>query len=259
MSEILSGFSSLPSDAADGHLPSPAPALAGSARSRPRRRRKHRCSLLGALLLAITSTAAQDDGPAIETAAAEADVNPDTIGALLNEADLSEREQQHREYKFKYESGEYQEALEPATNVVNLIERESGPHSPLLVEPLMDLAELQTATDQPVEAVANYQRSIELVEENYSDIDPQLVRPLTALGEIYNAVGRYEDAIPYLERAQHITRRHDGLYNLGQVQQLEQMAISYHGLEDIRMSVTKQASAYQIYQRKYGARSPEIW
>ena len=221
-------------------------------------------ALLASAVLAWSPASAQDDTLGAGRTVAENSsvtgrpVNQNTVGALLGGEELTEREQQYEEYLFKYESREYEEALEPATRVVDLTEREAGRDTPLLTDPLINLATLQSMTDQPTEAVANYQRSIELIEENYSENDPRLVRPLTALGEIHNAVGHYEEAIPYLERAQHITRRHDGLYNLEQVKQLEQMAISYHGLEDIRMSVTKQASAYQIYQRQFGANSPEI-
>jgi len=221
-------------------------------------------ALIAGAILAWCSVSAEEDDAGVAPAVAEmpaektSQVNQITIAPLLGDEEPTERERQYQEYLFKYESREYEEALEPATRLVSLTEREAGSNTPLLVDPLINLARLQSVTDQPVEAVANYQRSIELIEENYSENDPRLVRPLTALGEIHNAVGRYEEAIPYLERAQHISRRHDGLYNLDQVEQLEQMAISYHGLEDIRMSVTKQASAYQIYQREFGANSPEV-
>lgn len=266
MSENHSGFPEVSSGVTTPGAPSPAPDPAQRhpcSASRPRSLLRLGWIVGGAVLACFAVAAQDDDALTVTSTAAEgqdevASVNRNTVGALLESAPASERERQYQEYLFKYQAQEYEEALAPATRVVTLTEQTSGPSTPLLIEPLMDLARLQTVTDQPNEAVANYQRSIKLIETHYSDNDPRLVRPLTALGEIHNAVGRYEDAIPYLDRAQHITRRHDGLYNLEQVEQLEQLAISYHGLEDIRMSVTKQAHAYQIYQRKYGADSPEI-
>jgi tetratricopeptide (TPR) repeat protein len=170
----------------------------------------------------------------------------------------SERRTLYEAYRFKYEATEYEEALKPAERLLEVTELELGSQSGELIQPLIDLAALQEINGDVAGAWRNYLRSVELIELHYGENDRRLVEPLTALGKLNNAAGRYEDAIPLFERARYLLRRHEGLWSIAQTEQLVAESKIYLALDDLPLSMSKQAWAYEISLREYGQDSPEL-
>lgn len=165
---------------------------------------------------------------------------------------LAQREAAYREFKAHFDAQQYQEAAQPAQEVVELTEQTFGPDHPELVTPLNNLATVQERVGDYEGSEASYRRSIAIVEKADGYYSDRLVRPLMGLGVTFNAAGRYQQGLLAFQRAQHITHRREGVYNLDQIELIDGETQSYLGLNEFSEADRSQRLAFIISERKLG-------
>lgn len=168
------------------------------------------------------------------------------------------REIAYLEFKAHMDAEEYPQALDAAHLVVELTEREFGPRHIENVTPLNNLATVQEQIGEYRPAEANYRKSIRILEDAQGIYEERLVRPLVGLGVVYNAAGQYPEGLLAFQRAQHITHRIDGLYNLDQMEILDGQTQSFLGLDEFAEADRTQRLALVISERKLGKHHIEL-
>lgn len=111
-------------------------------------------------------------------------------------------------------------------------------------------------TEQEPEFIINRIRAavadIEAYETANDPNAPGLVPLLIALADIYQETGDYGDAIPVLERAQSIVRRHQGLYSLDQAGLIEQIIDIRSAITPNELSAQQESDLRELVQRNPG-------
>lgn len=123
--------------------------------------------------------------------------------------------------------GEVKEALQPAQQLVEITALEFGERSPQMAIPLTDLGLIQESLGDFDNAERSFTEAIVILERYRSPVDRGLVTPLMGMGRVMDKTGRPEQAVLVYERARQVLRRHDGLYDLDQIEMLEAIAASY--------------------------------
>jgi tetratricopeptide (TPR) repeat protein len=111
---------------------------------------------------------------------------------------------------------------------------------------------------KPSEKLENYQDAITRLESEQGAWSYGLAEQLSGLGRTYQARGRHLDAIEIFDRAIHISRINNGLYDLNQVPIIESLleSLKIRGLwEDIHK---RHQYLYWLHKRHYGAEDPRM-
>ena len=128
----------------------------------------------------------------------------------------------------------------------------------------VDLADEQIVDEplaQPADdvATANQKRAIEQYKQVVKDLESsggvyqvQLSENLSSLGAAYQAINQHAEAIAVLERALHITRVNNGLYNIDQIAILEEIIESNTAMEDWENLSKNYSYLYWVNKRNYG-------
>jgi tetratricopeptide (TPR) repeat protein len=153
---------------------------------------------------------------------------------------------------------EYSEAVEPATQLVDLALVEYGPDAAELAEPWINLGQALELAGQNEQAGAAYVESIRLVSEHYGSLDSRLVRPLGGLGRLAQKSGNNGEAVELFTQARYLLRRSEGLYTLQQVPILESTANALAAMGEPESAGRKQRIVLELYVREYGTTSPEL-
>jgi tetratricopeptide (TPR) repeat protein len=152
----------------------------------------------------------------------------------------------------------YEEAAQAARQVVDLTAQEFGPDAMQMVTPLVNLATMQLQVGSLTPAEANYKRSIAIIERHEGRLSARLINPLLGVGAAYNRAGMYQQAVDAFERALRVNHVNEGFYNFDQFKIQDGLTESYVGLQDIGEANFYQEAQVEIYQRKAGAKNPEI-
>lgn len=210
--------------------------------------------MLLSLLASMPAPAGQAQGDsAVDTDTAVA--TPDPAAAAPARAAAEARAAVYEDFRRDYSAGHYEAALPKARELVELIERDD-PHSDELPTAYNNLGVVQVRTGDLVGAEASFGRALELLEQTQGIASRRLVSPLAGLGAVYAAQGQNARAVDVLQQAVGISRRADGLFNLGQLDLLDAIIRSYESLglpEGIERELRYQL---QVVQKEYGADDP---
>jgi tetratricopeptide (TPR) repeat protein len=87
----------------------------------------------------------------------------------------------------------------------------------------------------------------------------ELIAELGALAVAYQGLDRHEDAIDALDEGIDLTKEDGGRDNIEQVPLLEQKAVSYLALNDIRRTDDTEELVYSLKERRYSPESREMY
>ena len=184
--------------------------------------------------------------PEVAPAAAGQAGAPDTAGAI---------ESVYEDFRREFSAGRFEAALPKARELVALIESDN-PLSDELPTAYNNLGVVQFRTGDLPGAEASFGRALELLEQTQGIASRRLVSPLAGLGAVYASQGQHARAVDALQRAIGISRRADGLFNLGQLDLLDAVIRSYETLGILEGIERELRYQLQVVQKEYGASDP---
>jgi tetratricopeptide (TPR) repeat protein len=205
--------------------------------------------MLLALLVSLPAPATQAQEAPAAGSAADAPVAADAASARTA---AEARAAVYEEFRRDYSAGRYAEALPRAQELVTLLERDD-PLSDELPTAYNNLGVVQVRTGDLAGAEASFGRALELLEQTQGIASRRLVSPLAGLGAVYAAQGQNARAVDVLQRAVGISRRADGLFNLGQLDLLDAIIRSYESLGVLEGIERELRYQLQVVQKEYGA------
>ena len=106
---------------------------------------------------------------------------------------------------------------------------------------------LSLENDQSFERAAeHYLALIKQLETTSGIYQIDLTSPLIGLARSYIALGKYTEAVAAIQRAQHISHRHEGVYSARQLAGIDLMTHIHIGKEEIRQANQQQQFAFFI-------------
>lgn len=155
-------------------------------------------------------------------------------------------------------TGQVERAIEALSQLVSVLGTVHGNDAGQLIEPLLQLGDLQFAHNDLAAAATSLERAISIISTTDDVFSFRLVEPLSTLADIYNRLGQSELAVELLRRARHITHRRLGILNLEQLDLAEQLSESYFRLGQIGEANREHRFAFRVNERRYGPDSPEL-
>jgi tetratricopeptide (TPR) repeat protein len=154
--------------------------------------------------------------------------------------------------------GDYSGALSPAEEILEQTKQEFGDDDPRIVPDLNALAEIQLELGEYRLAEGNYLRSISILESQTKKFSLGLIEPYHGLGKAYIGAGDYGAAVTVLDQARYISRRNFGLFNLDQVDILDDQTIALISLGDTLGAQALQRDRLNYAVRTHGKGNPEV-
>ena len=136
------------------------------------------------------------------------------------------------QFKALYGAGDFAAALPHAQESLRAVESNPSRGGELPAA-YNRLASVQLRLDDLKGAEANYLRSLEHIDASEGISARRLIEPLTGLAATYAAMDQHAMAVEYLRRAISVSRRNDGLFNLGQLELMEREIASQVALGDM--------------------------
>lgn len=110
----------------------------------------------------------------------------------------------------------------------------------------------------PDQAIAGYERTIRELEREGGAYENRLVQELLGLGSTYQRLAEHERAIEIFERARHINRINQGLFNLEQSPIIQKEIESHLALGDLTTANEQQEYLFFIHRKAHGSGSPDL-
>ena len=217
---------------------------------------KNKTLLLLAALAVVTGPVRADEHAPEAVAEAPAEQGPPVPAA--EEVSVAAIDAAYNQFLRLREEDRDEEATRAALRVAELTEERYGVDAIELATPLINLAVMQSATGDLPAAEQNYRTAIGVIERNEGMLSPRLINPLTGLGHTYNRAGMYEQAVESFDRALRLNNIELGFTNFEQFGIQDGLTESYVGMREFEDANFYQESQLEIYQRKYGAESPEV-
>ena len=184
-------------------------------------------------------------------AAALADEPVQTAAILA----IDQRMEAYDEFRAKFETARFDEALPLAQRVVELSEvhRDHDIELPIAYNNL-GATQYQLSDFQAAEA--SYKKSLALLEASQGISSKRMIIPLAGLGTVYAALDQHALAVKQFDRALAVSRRSEGLFNLAQLPLIEQAANSRFALGDFGGVERDHFYALRIAEQNYGYSDP---
>lgn len=161
-----------------------------------------------------------------------------------------------REFRQRFDAGQYEAALPYAQRVLELAEQVAKqPTAEEVQVAVMNVAMTQYLMGDYVAAEASYLRAIELIESSGRPLQTRLARAYAGLASAYHDGNRHDLAVKNFERALGFTRRDEGLLTERQIPLLEKYVDSLTELGRYEEALKAQQYILRIATRKYGANS----
>ena len=154
--------------------------------------------------------------------------------------------------------GDYNGALSPAQDILNRSIQVFGEDDPRIVPDLNALARIQLELGEYALAESNYLTSISILESQSKKFPPELVEPYHGLGKAYLGSGNYGAAVTVLDQARHVSRRNEGLFNLDQIDILDDQTIALISLGDTIGAEALQRDRLNFAVKTLGEGNPEV-
>ncbi len=164
----------------------------------------------------------------------------------------------YREFRQRFDAGDYQAALPIAENLVSLTQKQFGDADRALVNPLANVGTTQLKLANHAAAEASYLRAVELLERSASNTDRLFIAPLHGLGATYLAAKRPGNAVTPLKRAVDLSRNLDGLYNDRQLPIVRQLIDAYVATGNLADAEKEHNYAYAVAETSFGNNDPRM-
>jgi hypothetical protein len=106
--------------------------------------------------------------------------------------------------------------------------------------------------------IANYKKVILDLEQKGGAYEAGLSEELLALASLYQKTGEFGEAQKILNRAAHIARVNNGLFDAAQIPLLKKVIDNYVQLGDLAAADEQQAALFYMQKKLYGESSPEL-
>ncbi|MBP6381584.1 MAG: tetratricopeptide repeat protein [Pseudomonadales bacterium] len=120
-----------------------------------------------------------------------------------------------------------------------------------------DAAE-QPGAAAPSPVAERHLEAVRAIEDEGGAYAPELPQHLLGLGLAYQRQGRHAEAVETLNRAAHVSRVNEGLYNAGDIPLLEHLIESYAALGDWEQVDNRYQQVFAIHHRNYGERDARL-
>jgi len=175
-----------------------------------------------------------------------------------DQASLSTRRAAGREHLARLSDEQrYDEAAAVALQILRLTQEEYGEDARQVIDPLLNLAEVQHYGAEFTAAEQNLSAAVMLIERYAGPLSAELIEPLTTLGEIYNESGLYDKAVQTFNRALRLNHVNQGFTNFEQFPIMDGLTVSHSSLNDSDEATFYQESQLEIQQRRLGTGNPE--
>lgn len=120
------------------------------------------------------------------------------------------------------------------------------------------VAEPVAETPPPSPVAERHLEAVRAIEDEGGAYAPELPQHLLGLGLAYQQQGRHAEAVETLNRAAHVSRVNEGLYNAGDIPILEHLIESYAALGDWEQVDNRYQQVFQIHHHNYGERDVRV-
>lgn len=168
------------------------------------------------------------------------------------ESSTDERTAAYREFRSRFDAGEFQAALPAASRVVELTLARSGAESPDMANPLTNLATTFYRLGDFGRALDTYRRAVDVLDLQSDRTDQRLVRPLHGAGAALLRLDRGAEAVAPLKRAIDIIRHRDGLRTSTQLPVLGALIEGYAAAGLFEEADREHVNAYNVTEATWG-------
>jgi len=169
-----------------------------------------------------------------------------------DQAPTDERAAAYREFRTRFDAGEFQAALPAATQVVALTLAQSGAESPDMANPLTNLATTHYRLGEFGKALDAYRRAVDVLDLQSDRTDERLIRPLHGTGAALLKLERGAEAVAPLKRAIDIIRHREGLRASAQLPVLHALIEGYAAAGLFEDADREHVNAYNVAEERWG-------
>jgi len=181
-------------------------------------------------------------------------VSAASVGQIVSPSG-EERTVADDEFRRLFAGNQFAEALPFAERVVQLTEG-VDPNDNELPVAYNNLGVVQLRVGDLDAAEASFRRALELLEDRVGIVSRRLIAPLAGLGAVHAARGNHALAADSLQRALAVSRRANGLFNIGQMELLESLIENYEAVGNKPGVERERRYAVQVVQQEYGFDDP---
>lgn len=161
-------------------------------------------------------------------------------------------------YEFYIENKDYEQALEAADVELSLTEKAFGVDDPAVIPALNHKANALLLNNQPVEAKGLFERAAVLAQYTDGVFSEKLYEPYKGVGIAELKMNNPEAAQVAFVRAQHISHRAEGVYNLRQLELISPMAQALMAQDQWNEAQDMLESKWRIMENHYGKESLNV-
>ncbi|HEY8519534.1 MAG TPA: hypothetical protein VIN61_05605 [Gammaproteobacteria bacterium] len=201
---------------------------------------KRYCSWLGIAAFVLAGAPAADAQPSL---AQKVSTEPAKLGSLRQTRDVL------------IGVTDFAAALDLAEGIVRAAEAQRDPH---LTDDLLQLAHVQAGLEDYDAAEVTYLRAIELREAEKGIFAAELIPAYHALGRAYIDAQRFDEALAALDHARSLSQRNHGLFNLKQLELIDDMTRARLESGSTRAAAKLQEERLETAIRHFGVDAPEL-
>jgi tetratricopeptide (TPR) repeat protein len=164
----------------------------------------------------------------------------------------------YKEFRSQFDARKYAEAQPLAQRLVALTEEQYGAEDMALTNPLTNLATVHYKLKQYPAAIENYQRTLRILQAKSTIADKQQIRPLHGLGVSFMGARDPESAVVALKRAADLSRNTDGLFNINQVEFIDDLIDAYEATGRFAEADKESTYAMRVEEAAYGRNSIKL-
>jgi tetratricopeptide (TPR) repeat protein len=164
----------------------------------------------------------------------------------------------YKEFRTQFDARKYTEAQPLAERLVALTEEQYGGEDLALTNPLTNLATVHYKLKQYPAAIENYQRTLRILQAKSTIADKQQIRPLHGLGVSFMGARDPESAVVALKRAADLSRNTDGLFNINQVEFIDDLIDAYEATGRYVEAEKESMYAMRVEEAAYGRNSVKL-
>jgi tetratricopeptide (TPR) repeat protein len=168
------------------------------------------------------------------------------------------RPESQQEYWARYDKRDWSAAIQEARRLVERANETAKQKPQELASALTLLGNAQLSSGDKISAELSYREALRITELRGNPTDPALLDPLRGLGYTLALLERHDEAIPYLERALLVSRRAYGLFDMGQLGLLRQLANSLTQTGRLVDGAKQMLYLQRVGERTYGERDPRM-
>jgi len=157
-----------------------------------------------------------------------------------------------------YSAGQYKDALDAVNLAIEYTTDQFGDKSAELIDPFIQLGDIQRGLKHPERGVEAYQHAADLIEMNEGVFADRMVGVLRRMGAASAEQQKNDDAVASLQRAKVITHRNYGIMNLQQIPIIDALTTVYTNEGDRLSADREQMFGLRVNERRFGADKPEV-